>query len=45
VLFVAVASLLIASCWRASPQKFEKRVLTIFRLEPDPYAIRASTGL
>jgi len=21
----------------ASPQKFEKRALTIFRLEPDPY--------
>jgi len=29
----------------ASPQKFEKRALTIFRLEPDPYAIRPSSGL
>jgi len=34
---VAAASLLIASRGVASPQKFEKRVLTIFRLEPDPY--------
>jgi len=41
---VAAASLLIASRGGASPQKLEKRVLTIFRLEPDPYAIRASTG-
>jgi len=34
---VAAASLLIASRGGASPQKFEKRALTIFRLEPDPY--------
>ena len=34
---VAAASLLIASRVGASPQKFEKRALTIFRLEPDPY--------
>jgi len=34
---VAAASLLIASRGVASPQKFEKRALTIFRLEPDPY--------
>jgi len=34
---VAAASLLIASRGGASPQKFEKRVLTIFRLGPGPY--------
>ena len=34
---VAAASLLIASRGGASPQKFEKRGLTIVRLEPDPY--------
>jgi len=34
---VAAASLFIASRERASPQKFEKRALTIFRLEPYPY--------
>jgi len=34
---VAAASLLIASRGGASPQKFEKRALTIFRLETDPY--------
>jgi len=34
---VAAASLLIASRGGASPQKFEKRVLKIFRLGPDPY--------
>ena len=34
---VAAASLFIASRGGASPQKFEKRALTIFRLEPDPY--------
>jgi len=34
---VAAASLLIASRGGASPPKFEKRALTIFRLEPDPY--------
>ena len=37
VLTVAAAGLLIAICGRASPQKFEKRVLTIFRQQPDPY--------
>jgi len=37
VVIVAAASLLIASRGGASPQKFEKRALTIFRLEPDPY--------
>jgi len=34
---VAAASLLIASRGGVSPQKFEKRALTIFRLEPGPY--------
>jgi len=34
-----------ASRGGARPQKFEKRVLTIFRLEHDPYAIHASAGL
>ena len=34
---VAAVSLLIASRRGASPQKFEKRALTIFCLEPDPY--------
>jgi len=34
---VAAASLLIASRGGASPQTFEKRALTIFRLEPDPH--------
>ena len=34
---VAAASLFIASRGGASPQTFEKRALTIFRLEPDPY--------
>jgi len=34
---VEAASLLIASRGGASPQKFEKRALTIFFLEPDPY--------
>jgi len=34
---VAAASLLIASRGGASPQKFEKRALTIFCLERDPY--------
>jgi len=33
---VVAASLLIASRGGASPQKFEKRALTIFHLEPDP---------
>jgi len=42
---VAVGSLLIVSRGGASPQKFEKCVLTIFCLKPDPYTIRASTGL
>ena len=37
VINVAAASLLISSRGGASPQKFEKRALTIFRLEPDPY--------
>jgi len=47
VVIVVAANLLIASRGGASPQNFEKRVLTIFRLnrEPGPYAIRASTGL
>jgi len=36
-LLVAAASLLIANRGRASPQKFEKRALTIFGLEPEPY--------
>ena len=36
-LYVAAASLIIASRGGASPQKFDKRALTIFRLEPDPY--------
>ena len=35
--YVAAASLFIASRGGASPQKFEKRALTIFRLESDPY--------
>jgi len=34
---VTAASLSIASRGGASPQKFEKRALTIFRQEPDPY--------
>jgi len=34
---VAAASLLIASRVGATPQKFEKRGMTIFRLEPDSY--------
>jgi len=34
---VAAASLFIASRGGASPQNFEKRALTTFRLEPDPY--------
>ena len=34
---VAAASLIITSRGGASPQKFEKRTLTIFRLEPDRY--------
>jgi len=34
---VAAASLVIASRGGASPQKFEKRALTIFRLESGPY--------
>jgi len=37
IVSVAAASLLIASRGGASPQKFEKRALTIFRLEPEPY--------
>ena len=37
VIFVAAASLFIASRGGASPQKFEKRALTTFRLESDPY--------
>jgi len=37
IAFVAAASLLFASRGGASPQKFEKRALTIFRLEPHPY--------
>jgi len=37
LLVVAAASLLIASRGGASPQNFEKRALTIFRLEPGPY--------
>jgi len=37
VMNVAAASLLIASRGGANLQKFEKRALTIFRLEPDPY--------
>jgi len=36
-LVVEAASLLIASRGGASPQKFEKKTLTIFYLEPDPY--------
>jgi len=36
-LSVAAASLLIASRGGACPQKFEKRALTIFCLEPDSY--------
>ena len=36
-LYVAAASLLIASRGGASLQNFEKRALTIFRLEPGPY--------
>ena len=35
-MFVAAASLLFASRGGACPQKFQKRALTIFRLEPDP---------
>ena len=34
---VAAARLLIASRGGASPQKFEKRAVAIFRLESDPY--------
>ena len=34
---VAAANLFIASRGGASPQKFEKRALTIFHLESDPY--------
>jgi len=34
---VAAASLVIASRVGDSPQKFEKRALTIFRLGPGPY--------
>ena len=34
---VAAASHFIVSHGGASPQKFEKRALTIFRLEPDRY--------
>jgi len=37
VLYVAAASLFIASRGGASPQNFEKRALTTFRLESDPY--------
>jgi len=37
IVSVAAARLLIASRGGASPQKFEKRALTIFRLEPKPY--------
>jgi len=37
IVSVAAANLLIASRGGASPQKFEKRALTIFRLEPEPY--------
>jgi len=37
VITVAAANLLIASRGGASPQNFEKRALTIFRLEPGPY--------
>ena len=37
VVIVVAANLLIASRGGASPQNFEKRALTIFRLEPGPY--------
>jgi len=37
VIVVEAASFLIASRGVASLQKFVKRALTIFRLEPDPY--------